>query len=128
MFLNDGTATHHSYSYNTSEALDITIVSPELYSRCNWKVMEGIGSDHKPILVETKVIFTTGKCKTKFWNFRKANWTNYKSRLNEILSKNSPEGNLEGKWKFLKNAILKAAKYAIPKGRRKKWDTQLCTS
>lgn len=36
VFLNDGSPTHLSYSFNTREALDVTIVSPDLSSACNW--------------------------------------------------------------------------------------------
>ncbi|GFT17777.1 hypothetical protein TNCV_2588611 [Trichonephila clavipes] len=52
VFLNDGSPTHYSHSYNSKEALDVTIVSPDLSPACNWKVLENIGSDHLPILFE----------------------------------------------------------------------------
>ncbi|GFS90080.1 hypothetical protein TNCV_507681 [Trichonephila clavipes] len=34
IFLNDGSSTHTSFSYGISEALDITLVIPELYPYC----------------------------------------------------------------------------------------------
>ncbi|GBO09475.1 hypothetical protein AVEN_137417-1 [Araneus ventricosus] len=50
--LNDGSPTHSSYSYNTSEALDVSIISPDLQPLCNWSVLNNIDSDHRPILLE----------------------------------------------------------------------------
>ncbi|GFS43465.1 hypothetical protein TNIN_303811 [Trichonephila inaurata madagascariensis] len=52
--LNDGTATHFSYSYNTKEALDISISSSDLGSSCKWTLLKNLGSDHLPFLVELK--------------------------------------------------------------------------
>ncbi|GFS62221.1 hypothetical protein TNCV_477401 [Trichonephila clavipes] len=52
--LNDGTATHFSYSYNTKEALDISITSSDLGPSCKWTLLENLGSDHLPILIELK--------------------------------------------------------------------------
>ncbi|GFU98624.1 RNase H domain-containing protein [Trichonephila clavipes] len=48
LFLNDGSPTHYSHSYNSKEALDVTIVIPT----CNWTALENIGSDHLLILFE----------------------------------------------------------------------------
>ncbi|GFW36665.1 transposable element Tcb2 transposase [Trichonephila clavipes] len=36
IFLNSGLPTPTSFSYGTSEALDITLVSPELHPHCDW--------------------------------------------------------------------------------------------
>ncbi|GFU06748.1 hypothetical protein TNCV_4353151 [Trichonephila clavipes] len=51
IFLNSGLATHTSFSYGTSEALDITLVSPELHLHCDWDILSSIDSDHLPILI-----------------------------------------------------------------------------
>ncbi|GFS69875.1 hypothetical protein TNCV_3101791 [Trichonephila clavipes] len=52
--LNDGTATHFSYSYNTKETLDISIASSDLGPSCKWILLKNLGSDHFPILIELK--------------------------------------------------------------------------
>ncbi|GFY14826.1 hypothetical protein TNCV_648691 [Trichonephila clavipes] len=52
--LNDGTATHFSYSYNTKEALDISITSSDLGPCCKWTLLKNLGRDHLPILLELK--------------------------------------------------------------------------
>ncbi|GIY22810.1 RNA-directed DNA polymerase from mobile element jockey [Caerostris darwini] len=52
LFLNDVTPTHSSFSYNTREALDVSFVSPDNSPSCNWSVLDNIGSDHLPVLIE----------------------------------------------------------------------------
>ncbi|GIY59367.1 hypothetical protein CEXT_405871 [Caerostris extrusa] len=52
LFLNNGTHTYRSHSYNTIDALDLTISSPDLFPYCSWKVVDYVGSDHYPILIE----------------------------------------------------------------------------
>lgn len=42
MVLNDGSPTHYSQSYDSKEALDITIVSPDLFPHCRWTVLNDI--------------------------------------------------------------------------------------
>ncbi|GFU71317.1 hypothetical protein TNCV_3783021 [Trichonephila clavipes] len=49
--LNSGLPTHTSFSYGTSEALDITLVSPELLPHCDWHILSSIGSGHLPIII-----------------------------------------------------------------------------
>ncbi|GFY22001.1 RNase H domain-containing protein [Trichonephila clavipes] len=53
--LNDGSPTYSSHSsYHTEEALDVSIVSSDIFSFCKWTVLQNIESDHPPILVELK--------------------------------------------------------------------------
>ncbi|GIY36400.1 hypothetical protein CDAR_235741 [Caerostris darwini] len=52
LFLNNGTHTYRSHSYNTTDALNLTISSPDLFPYCSWKVVDYVGSDHYPILIE----------------------------------------------------------------------------
>ncbi|GFU48172.1 RNA-directed DNA polymerase from mobile element jockey [Trichonephila clavipes] len=54
IFLNDGSPTHHSFSYNTAEALDIVLASADVFPFCHWSVLGNIGSDHLPIKIELK--------------------------------------------------------------------------
>ncbi|GFV92156.1 hypothetical protein TNCV_1895921 [Trichonephila clavipes] len=44
IFLNDGSPTHHSFSYNTAEALDIALESVDVFSFCRWSVLGKIGT------------------------------------------------------------------------------------
>ncbi|GFY68389.1 hypothetical protein TNIN_298791 [Trichonephila inaurata madagascariensis] len=96
--LQDRSSTHTSFSYGTSEALDITLVSPELYLYCKWTVLNGIGSDHLPIMIDIKGHKFYSETSRNFWNFKKAKWEIY-NQLSETTFCNQPFGdNLEQEW------------------------------
>ncbi|GFT58791.1 hypothetical protein NPIL_557801 [Nephila pilipes] len=73
IFLNDGTSTHLSYSYNTSDALDVAIVCPNIFSKCDWTVLENIGSDNLPVLIRIEERHRVFQERKYFWNIKKAN-------------------------------------------------------
>ncbi|UYV63598.1 hypothetical protein LAZ67_2004930 [Cordylochernes scorpioides] len=87
MCLNDGNPTHHSYSYNTAQALDISFSSPDIFHKCKWQMLKSIGSDHLPILIEISTKTKTSSIKEKFWNFKKANWNLYQQNTIEDFRK-----------------------------------------
>ncbi|UYV75923.1 hypothetical protein LAZ67_13001821, partial [Cordylochernes scorpioides] len=122
MCLNDGNPTHHSYSYNTAQALDISFSSPDIFHKCKWQILKSIGSDHLPILIEISTKTKTSSIKEKFWNFKKANWNLYQKNTNEDFRKAPTRiKDLEQNWISFKNTIIKAAKVSIPRGNVKKW-------
>ncbi|UYV84000.1 ABL1 [Cordylochernes scorpioides] len=122
MCLNDGNPTHHSYSYNTAQALDISFSSPDCFHKCKWQILKSIGSDHLPILIEISTKTKTSSIKEKFWNFKKANWNLYQQNTNEDFRKAPTRiKDLEQNWISFKNTIIKAAKVSIPRGNIKKW-------
>ncbi|UYV66334.1 hypothetical protein LAZ67_4001354 [Cordylochernes scorpioides] len=122
MCLNDGNPTHHSYSYNTAQALDISFSSPDIFHKCKWQILKSIGSDHLPILIEISTKTKTSLIKEKFWNFKKANWNLYQQNTNEDFRKAPTRiKDLEQNWISFKNTIIKAAKVSIPRGNIKKW-------
>ncbi|UYV80964.1 hypothetical protein LAZ67_19002292, partial [Cordylochernes scorpioides] len=110
MCLNDGNPTHHSYSYNTAQALDISFSSPDIFHKCKWQILKSIGSDHLPILIEISTKTKTSSIKEKFWNFKKANWNLYQKNTNEDFRKAPTRiKDLEQNWISFKNTIIKAA-------------------
>ncbi|UYV77281.1 hypothetical protein LAZ67_15000333, partial [Cordylochernes scorpioides] len=122
MCLNDGNPTHHSYSYNTAQALDISFSSPDIFHKCKWQILKSIGSDHLPILIEISTKTKTSSIKEKFWNFKKANWNLYQQNTNEDFRKAPTKiKDLKQNWISFKNTIIKAAKVSIPRGNIKKW-------
>ncbi|UYV85154.1 hypothetical protein LAZ67_X004755, partial [Cordylochernes scorpioides] len=122
MCLNDENPTHHSYSYNTAQALDISFSSPDIFHKCKWQILKSIGSDHLPILIEISTKTKTSSIKEKFWNFKKANWNLYQQNTNEDFRKAPTRiKDLEQNWISFKNTIIKAAKVSIPRGNIKKW-------
>lgn len=84
IFHNAGSPTQHSYSYNTSGELDISIASLKLSPIFKWKTLCG---DHKPVLIETQLETIKCKSKWKFWNFRKGKCNLYQQKLDKALTK-----------------------------------------
>ncbi|GFV16835.1 probable RNA-directed DNA polymerase from transposon BS [Trichonephila clavipes] len=120
--LNDGSPTYSSHSYHTEEALDVSI---DIFPFCKWTVLQDIGSDHLPILVELKWKQLTQLVKKNFWNFKKANWENYRDTVDRgLLSKPPFEcrsiDDLDESWLSFKKIIFKAAGQAIPRGNYKR--------
>lgn len=52
LLLNNGTLTHSSFSYNTRETFDVSFVSPDSFPSSNWTVLDNMGSDDLPVLIE----------------------------------------------------------------------------
>ncbi|GFQ80964.1 hypothetical protein TNCT_435861 [Trichonephila clavata] len=50
--LNDDTPTFRLNSYGSGDVLDLTFKSPSLFPYGSWRVLDNIGSDRLPILVE----------------------------------------------------------------------------
>lgn len=120
MFINDGSPTHFSFSYNTAEALDISIVSADLYPKSRWTVLNNIGSDHLPVLIEIGIKQVIPDVKENFWNFRKADWKTFADLTERIFGDGNFGDDLETNWKFFKDTVISAAKKSIPRGNFKR--------
>ncbi|KFM73937.1 RNA-directed DNA polymerase from mobile element jockey, partial [Stegodyphus mimosarum] len=119
MIFNDGTPTHSSYSYNTSEALDLSIVSPTIFPICIWTVMKNIGSDHSPILIEIKKKQCTLLNRKKYWNFAKADWKAFGGLVDTLAESGILSSDLDTNWITFKHMLFKATKRTIPRGKVK---------
>ncbi|GFX14437.1 RNA-directed DNA polymerase from mobile element jockey [Trichonephila clavipes] len=116
IFLNSGLPTRTSFSYGTSEALDITLVSPELHPHCDWDILSSIGSDHLPILINVQINRKIVTSHDKFWNFKKANWDCFQRITEGSFDKRTTMDNLEQEWKSFKQVIIHVSKQSIPRG------------
>ncbi|XP_055947029.1 uncharacterized protein LOC129980674 [Argiope bruennichi] len=121
IILNDGSHTHSSFSYNTSKALDIAMTSAELVPQCSWSVLDNIGSNHLPILIELNKKQKIFHSKENFWNFNKANWDSFSDSVDKEISTVPMTGNLNNDWNNFKNIIPKYAKACIPRGNVKRY-------
>ncbi|GFQ67280.1 uncharacterized protein TNCT_608091 [Trichonephila clavata] len=115
MLLNDGTHTFTSYSC-ASKALNIAITSSEIFSQCSWRVMNTIGSDHFPFLIEFKKRQKVRETQEMFWNFKKSKWESYRDSMDIKLSLTPFTNDLEENWKNFRTIILDDAKAFIPRG------------
>ncbi|GFY60109.1 n-acetyltransferase domain-containing protein [Trichonephila inaurata madagascariensis] len=62
---------------DAKEALDIFIVSLDINPHCRWTVLDNIGSDHYPILIEIDIFQNVPVYRRKYWSFRRADWKKY---------------------------------------------------
>ena len=100
---------------------DLTTCSSDLINSCSVKVLDDIGSDHRPILTTIcRSTFKESSPRTTRWNFKKANWIGYKGTSDLLLS-NVNALDIETYNEDLTNAILKAATTHIPRGCRKNY-------
>ncbi|GFU48594.1 RNA-directed DNA polymerase from mobile element jockey [Trichonephila clavipes] len=116
IFLTSGLPTHTSFSYGTSEALDITLVSPELHPHCDWDILSNIVSDHLPILINVQINRKTVTSHKKFWNFKKANWDCFQRITEGSFDKRTTMDNLEQEWHSFTQVIIHTSKRSIPRG------------
>lgn len=117
--LNDGSPTHFSYSYNTKEALDISIVSSDLGPGCGWTVLENLGSDHLPVLIELKKRQLVPTSKDKQWIFKKADWQLFTEIIDNEIRRKPLSDCVEMNWSSFRDIILTAARKSIPRGQLK---------
>ncbi|GFX84950.1 hypothetical protein TNCV_4997811 [Trichonephila clavipes] len=54
LFLNEGFPTYHSLRYNTEKALDIALARADVFSSCQWSVLDNIRSDYLFLKIELK--------------------------------------------------------------------------
>lgn len=109
IIMNDGAPTHFSSAYGSLTNIDLTICSPETAGQYQWSVMEDCyGSDHFPTSLE---LLTWSNTKNKkAFNYKKADWTLYKSSFIPPSHSNDIESMVQD----FTDAIINAAKESIP--------------
>ena len=101
---------------------DLTIASSDIVNACHVKVLDDIGSDHKPIQTELSLQVEKKSFDQKpKWNFKRAKWDNFKTSLDEHLNKLSTEDStcVHKLNDAFTTAILTAATAGIPRGSRR---------
>ena len=113
----------HSGGWNTGTNPDLAFTTVGPNSRLPYRrLLEKFPrSQHRPSLITPpRLSLPVPGRPVKRWNFRKANWSHYKSLTNK-LARNLPSPdstNVDQAYQDLCNTISKAAKKAIPRGRR----------
>lgn len=117
--LNDGRGTRIDVHTGIESVLDLTLVSNNLASKCNWDMEESsMGSDHYPIVptldIDTDRTVMQGR---ERWVFEKANWTKFEEMCEAgLIAIDSNQGidNLNGK---VCAVILEAVAETIPRSK-----------
>ena len=94
-------------------------VNQKLFKQINsFKVLEEVGSDHLPILIEVKLkdrlTTSTESDPKQNFNYRKANWNTFQKYINENVDKIDTEQNVESLNENITKIILSAAEKSIP--------------
>ena len=108
--LNTGTRTHFTMPTGQTSVLDLSLCSPHLAHQFSWTVDDDpSGSDHFPVWLKYQDLATLGS-RPQRWNLHKANWSNFTTRMEELIL-SSPAGTMES---FTSN-ILSSATETIPR-------------
>ena len=94
---------------------DLTILSADLENICQVEVLDDIGSDHRPILISIATSEKPKPNRKARWNFKRANWDNYKKLSDQLLSSLEVQEAESFNAAFV-SAILKASAQCIPRG------------
>ncbi|GFR31524.1 RNA-directed DNA polymerase from mobile element jockey [Trichonephila clavata] len=115
MILNDGTSNHSFFSYNASEALDMSITSANIFPQCTGFIIDHIGSDHFLIFIQFSKRQRVVINRDKFWIFKKANWDSFRESVDTFLASEPMTEYLTHSWK----TVLDKASSNISSGNAK---------
>lgn len=115
--LNTGEPTLvRSIHHRNSSAIDITLVTPDLFGLLEWHLDEDShGSNHFPILISSQVISVESVLKQPIrkWKIKQADWKIFKNEIEVLTGKSYAENNLSYTT-FLDN-LDTACEKSIPK-------------
>ena len=89
-----------------------------------WSFLSAGGSDHRPvtILIDQKTPVSTFK-RAPSWNYKRADWNSFRQLAEEeCMGLQLSEENMDHNAVQFNNAILRAAKKSIPRGRRRNYN------
>ena len=118
----DTTPTLLHRAHGTTSRPDLTFVTADIKEHTSMQVLDGVGSDHRPIL--TTISLPQERLhppKQATWNFRKAKWRRYAEETDTLFGLLQEDQDMETLYKQMCSSITTAAKKTIPRGRRKKY-------
>ena len=115
--------TFYSRRWLTTTTPDLALATENIARKTTREVLNQLGgSDHKPVLLSIDLNYKPSEPKSlPRWNYKKANWNKFSVLTDEAALKiNNKQDHINKKIKSFNEAILGAAKAAIPRGARKK--------
>jgi hypothetical protein len=133
LLVNDPTdqPTFYSRRWHSTTTPDLAFCTEDIHRNLSRVVGSQLGgSDHRPVLLSLSGSISTSSPQHPRWNYKKANWSLFGIRSNELTQNIAVEGrNINNAVKEFNSSILKAANEAIPRGFRKNyrpyWTTEL---
>ena len=123
--------TYDSRAWRKTSCPDIAIATDDVAKITKRHVEQQLrGSDHKPVLLVIKQdLREAGRKLCPSWNYKRANWPEFRKMTDENCRNQMMEHHLNEKVKLFTEAILSSAKETIPRGRRRDyipgWNAQL---
>lgn len=112
--LNKGNNTHVSIGYRSLSAIDVTLVSPDIFPILDWFVDDDTyDSDHFPIIIPIQTQNTYENIRES-WRIDKADWFKYQNAL-EFGRLREPPENIDLYVDVFTSIVQTAAESSIPK-------------
>ena len=116
----DDKPTCYSRAWKTCSTPDLAIATEEIHRLSSRTVSSQLGgSDHLPVILNFSSMGSTGHSMKPSWNFKRANWSLFKEKTDNLTTDINTSDSLNRNVKVFTNAVLKAAKQSIPRGKRK---------
>ena len=114
--INDGKPTHDSRSAGSASTPDVTIVHTSMMDKVTWETVEGLSSDHRPIVITYSDYIPSVNNKPTFkWKLKDADWEKFRNEVENNIPKNYKKKNINKIEKLLRKNIIKAANKHIRK-------------
>lgn len=130
LILNSKEHTHFPTNMNKSSAIDLALVSAELYLLCEWHPLKALyGSDHKPISINIAAKLEIPQGKSHRINLKKVDWEVFSDFLREEEETTTETFNnlpTEEKYEQLLHLIKKALELANVENKNKNNKKKTC--
>ena len=119
--INSGEATRVDHATADPSTPDVTFVSARLASRCEWRLLEDISSDHSPILTMCRLghpVSDNHPARTR-WCEKKADWPRYAELIRQGLGRVEQCSTPLQALREFQSLLLKARDQCVPRSRRR---------
>ena len=119
LILNDGSFTRLGNTGQRNSAIDLTLVTPDLFKETDWTTgTDHLQSDHLPIhtIIQRAHPTPTDIDQTPKYQYSKADWDKFSTQIEvECLQKDPIDQDIDTYYENIRGMILRAADTAIPK-------------
>ena len=114
--MNTGIPTYFNRSTARQSAPDISFDHSSLLDKVEWKTLDQLGSDHKPVVISYEDQMTKVNNKPKYkWKLTSADWEKYSQEVESSIPKEYSKMKINKLERKLRKAMLEAAKNHVGK-------------
>lgn len=112
--------TCYSRGWKTSSTPDLAMATGEIHKLTIREVCSQLGgSDHRPVILNIHSIGYTEHIMAPSWNYKKAKWNAFREKGERSCASLTTDNSLNKDVKLYTQAVMKAAKHTIPRGKRR---------